>query len=87
MSLKDDKKALVDEVTLADAGILDGAELSVKDLGPQISWRDVFLVEYVRVLPCLSYCLVNVLCVGRPALHISDLLPPPSMDLWRSCPA
>jgi very-long-chain enoyl-CoA reductase len=28
----------------------DGAELAVKDLGPQISWRTVFLVEYVRAL-------------------------------------
>ena len=30
-----------------DAGIVDGSELLVKDLGHQISWKTVFLVEYV----------------------------------------
>lgn len=45
--MKGDKKALADEVTLQAAGISEAGELSVKDLGPQISWRTVFLVEYV----------------------------------------
>jgi very-long-chain enoyl-CoA reductase len=26
----------------------DESELQVKDLGPQIGWRTVFLIEYVR---------------------------------------
>jgi very-long-chain enoyl-CoA reductase len=47
LSLKGSKAALADDVTLKDAGIEDGAELSVKDLGPQISWKVVFLIEYV----------------------------------------
>ena len=37
----------MDDDTLLKAGVVDGEELSVKDLGPQISWRTVFLVEYV----------------------------------------
>lgn len=28
-------------------GKLEGAELQIKDLGPQISWKTVFLIEYV----------------------------------------
>lgn len=52
LSLKDDKKALQDESTLASAGVVDGSELTVKDLGPQISWRTVFMVEYVRIYAC-----------------------------------
>lgn len=27
---------------------MDGAEVTVKDLGPQIGWKTVFLIEYVR---------------------------------------
>lgn len=38
----------VDVTTLATYGVPDsGAELRVKDLGPQVSWRTVFLLEYV----------------------------------------
>lgn len=48
ISLKGDRKAIDDESQLQELGIGDGAELTVKDLGPQISWRTVFLIEYVR---------------------------------------
>ena len=40
-------KVLADETTLKDAGVVDGGELSVKDLGPQISRTTVFVVGYV----------------------------------------
>ena len=40
-----------DEKKLKDVlgGKVEGDELHVKDLGPQVSWKTVFLVEYVRV--------------------------------------
>ncbi|RDX57369.1 hypothetical protein OH76DRAFT_1395165 [Lentinus brumalis] len=50
LTLKGDKKALSDETLLKDAGVADGSEVAVKDLGPQISWRTVFLIEYVGPL-------------------------------------
>ncbi|KIJ62849.1 hypothetical protein HYDPIDRAFT_176284 [Hydnomerulius pinastri MD-312] len=46
ITLKDSKTLINDEVKLVDAGIVDGGELSVKDLGHQISWKTVFLIEY-----------------------------------------
>ncbi|EGG06148.1 uncharacterized protein MELLADRAFT_87292 [Melampsora larici-populina 98AG31] len=44
-----DKKVLDDDrKALSDYNILDGDEITFKDLGRQISWRTVFLIEYVR---------------------------------------
>jgi len=50
ITLKDSKNTLNTEVKLADAGVVDGGELQVKDLGHQISWKTVFLVEYAGPL-------------------------------------
>ncbi|KZT73171.1 hypothetical protein DAEQUDRAFT_722297 [Daedalea quercina L-15889] len=50
LSLKGEKKALADESSLQDAGIQDGDELAVKDLGPQLGWRTVYLIEYAGPL-------------------------------------
>lgn len=50
LSLKGDRKMLPNEAKLQALGVADGDELTVKDLGPQISWKTVFLIEYVGVL-------------------------------------
>jgi hypothetical protein len=46
---------------LAAAGVRDGGELVVKDLGSQVSWKTVFLVEYVRVSLSLSLEITSII--------------------------
>lgn len=70
ISLKDSKAPLNPETTLSSVGVTDGGELTVKDLGRQISWKTVFLIEYVRsLLNNINGGLTDVLApVRRPDL-------------------
>lgn len=43
-------KTLKDEESLKSLNVQNGAKLYVKDLGPQISWKNVFLAEYAGPL-------------------------------------
>ncbi|SPO03971.1 related to TSC13 - required for elongation of VLCFA moiety of sphingolipids [Cephalotrichum gorgonifer] len=51
-------------IVLADADISRGKELLVKDLGPQISWKMVFVIEYLG--PLLVHPLILFL---RPYIY------------------
>ncbi|PLW26907.1 hypothetical protein PCANC_23203 [Puccinia coronata f. sp. avenae] len=69
-----DKKVLDDpKKTLSDYGLEETDEIVFKDLGPQISWRMVFLIEYfgpllIHPLFYLSNPISN-LVYGGPVAH------------------
>lgn len=46
----EDKKVLDADKTLAEQGITDASTIYFKDLGPQIGWRTVFMIEYAGPL-------------------------------------
>ncbi|TRM64762.1 3-oxo-5-alpha-steroid 4-dehydrogenase-domain-containing protein [Schizophyllum amplum] len=73
LSVPSDKKAIVDETRVQDLfADASAGELVVKDLGPQISWRTVFLIEYVGPLlihPVFYY--YPRLCYGQDVQHSS----------------
>ncbi|RYP58173.1 hypothetical protein DL771_011323 [Monosporascus sp. 5C6A] len=53
ISLREDGNQVVvndSKSNLAGAGVTNGADLFVKDLGPQIDWRTVFVIEYIGPL-------------------------------------
>ncbi|KAG6848538.1 hypothetical protein H0H93_016158 [Arthromyces matolae] len=50
LTLKTDKANLEDSKKVTDLVGEKGGELLIKDLGPQISWRTVFLIEYAGPL-------------------------------------
>ncbi|CAL1716134.1 unnamed protein product [Somion occarium] len=70
ITLKGDRKALSDETTLRAAALTDSGELTVKDLGPQIRWRTVFIWEYAGPLfiHTFFYYFPN-LFYGGPVQH------------------
>ncbi|XP_077981138.1 putative very-long-chain enoyl-CoA reductase art-1 [Glandiceps talaboti] len=63
-SYKSDPKGrtLGDDVTLKSLNLKDGDSLYFKDLGPQISWKNVFLAEYTGPL------VVYLIFYARPAI-------------------
>lgn len=63
-------KALSDSDTLKSLNISDGGKLYFKDLGPQISWKGVFLVEYAG--PLFLYLWIY----QRPWIFYGDAVTP-----------
>ncbi|KAI7902955.1 3-oxo-5-alpha-steroid 4-dehydrogenase-domain-containing protein [Cokeromyces recurvatus] len=68
-----DKKPLETDKTLQELGIDETTTIYFKDLGPQIGWRTVFLIEYAGPLfihPIFYYCSKWI--YGN-AVHHSDM--------------
>eukprot|EP01041_Mallomonas_annulata_P007384 gene7384-15077_t len=60
-----------DSKTLKDYGVVDGDKLQFKDLGPQIGYRTVFLIEYAGpILFVLLYALRPSIIYGTEASSI-----------------
>ena len=57
--------------TIGDVGLLDKSTVAVKDLGPQIAWRTVFIIEYLG--PIIIHLLIFY---KRPQIYS---LPPYSL--------
>lgn len=63
-NLKDkDRK---DSSSVSSLGVSSGSKIYVKDLGPQISWRTVFVLEYLG--PLVLYIIVAT----RPWIFYGD---------------
>lgn len=60
-------KALADSETVKSLSLRLGAKLYYKDLGPQIGWKTVFLVEYAGPL------IVYLWLYQRPWLFYGDI--------------
>ncbi|KAF2860875.1 hypothetical protein K470DRAFT_264079 [Piedraia hortae CBS 480.64] len=66
--------------TVAGVGLQAGGTILVKDLGPQIAWRTVFVIEYLG--PLLIHPLTYLL---RPMIYGSAAKGPPSQLQTLSC--
>lgn len=60
-------KILKDDESLQILGLKNGSKLYVKDLGPQIGWKTVFLAEYAGPL------FVYLWMYRRPWLFYGDV--------------
>lgn len=60
-------KSVKDTDTLQSLNLRNGSKLYVKDLGPQIGWKTVFLAEYAGPLA------VYLLIYQRPWLFYGDV--------------
>ncbi|TGZ85193.1 hypothetical protein EX30DRAFT_392562 [Ascodesmis nigricans] len=84
-------------IQIDEAGLRDNSVVYVKDLGPQIGWRTVFVVEYLGPLlihPLMLYVLRPFVYSSSPLNPLSYLpfapsfkgnLPPPSFNQVLVC--
>ncbi|KAF2093292.1 synaptic glyco protein SC2 [Rhizodiscina lignyota] len=66
------------DTTIEAAGCKDGGVVNVKDLGPQIDWRTVFVIEYAGPLiihPLIFYIAYPYIYPHTSSFSISSLLP------------
>ena len=65
---------LEDERSLISYGVKDGSVIILKDLGPQISWRMVFFLEYLGPLLIHQAYLIHSIYFAKRELGLVQLL-------------
>ncbi|KAK1058387.1 Very-long-chain enoyl-CoA reductase [Friedmanniomyces endolithicus] len=63
------------KITVSSAGLGSGSKIQVKDLGPQIAWRTVFVIEYLG--PLLIHPIFYFL---RPYIYSGATSPPSTLQ-------
>ncbi|RWS27498.1 trans-2:3-enoyl-CoA reductase-like protein [Leptotrombidium deliense] len=69
-------KALSDDTVLKTLNLKKGRILYVKDLGPQVGWKTVFLCEYFGPLMCylITYCRPQLLYGDKASMPMHDVV-------------
>ena len=73
---KENQKTVVleDERSLISYGIKDNSTIILKDLGPQISWRMVFFLEYLGPLLIHQFYLIHAVYMAKRELTLIQVL-------------
>ena len=71
---KNSMLSLADERSLISYGITDNSVIILKDLGPQISWRMVFFLEYLGPLLIHQFYLIKSVYFDEIELNLVQLL-------------
>jgi very-long-chain enoyl-CoA reductase len=69
-----------DSTSIEQTGLRDRSTIAVKDLGPQIAWRTVFIIEYLgpMLIHPAVYLLRNYIYSAPSSWFKTSSMPPPS---------